>query len=97
LTIYPIDFSDEVNKQFLNFQLSAYPLSDPYMADQAKKMLEGADPDLNLMKGPPNPSKEKRTSLRGEGPNQIQIPLTQIKIMAVLNTHHTYRKNLPKY
>ncbi len=52
MTINPIAFADEVNKQFLRYQLTAFPLSVPDMADQAKKMLDGADPDSNLVKGP---------------------------------------------
>lgn len=52
MTINPIAFADEVNKQFLRYQLTAFPLSDPDMADQAKQMLEGADPDSHLIKGP---------------------------------------------
>ena len=52
MTINPIAFADEVNKQFLRYQLTAFPLSDPEMADQAKQMLEGVDPDSHLVKGP---------------------------------------------
>jgi len=52
MTINPIAFAEEVNQQFLRYQLTAFPLSDPEMARQAKEMLEGPDIDSHIVKGP---------------------------------------------
>ncbi len=50
MTINPIKFAEEVNNQFLRYQLTAFPLSDPNLSDQAKKMLKGRNSPL--IKGP---------------------------------------------
>ena len=50
MTINPIKFAHEVNEQFLRYQLTAFPLSDPNLSDQAKKMLKGRTSPL--IKGP---------------------------------------------
>jgi ATP-dependent helicase YprA (DUF1998 family) len=50
MTINPIKFAHEVNEQFLRYQLTAFPLSDPNLSDQAKKMLKGRNSPL--IKGP---------------------------------------------
>jgi len=50
LTINPIQFAYEVNEQFLRYQLTAFPLSDPDLSEQAKKMLMGRSSPL--IKGP---------------------------------------------
>ena len=50
MTINPIQFAEEVNNQFLRYQLTAFPLSDPDLSEQAKKMLTGRSSPL--IKGP---------------------------------------------
>lgn len=52
MTINPIAFAQDVNRQFLRYQLTAFPLSDPDMARQAKEMLTGESADSQLVKGP---------------------------------------------
>ncbi len=52
MTINPIAFAEEVNKQFLRYQLTAFPLSDPDLAQQAKQMLSGQREESQLVKGP---------------------------------------------
>ena len=52
MTINPIAFAQDVNRQFLRYQLTAFPLSDPDMAEQAKTMLGGEDQGSQLVKGP---------------------------------------------
>ena len=52
MTINPIAFAQEVNRQFLRFQLTAFPLSDPDLAGQARKMLAGMGEESQLVKGP---------------------------------------------
>jgi len=53
LTINPISFTQEVNKQFIRYQLTAFPLSDPDLSDQAKNMLsQSILKDSPLFKGP---------------------------------------------
>ncbi|MBU4501157.1 MAG: DEAD/DEAH box helicase [Nanoarchaeota archaeon] len=53
MTINPIRFAHEVNEQFLRYQLTAFPLSDPDLAEQAKKMLKGSEfRQSPLVKGP---------------------------------------------
>ena len=39
MTINPIAFAEDVNRQFLRYQLTAFPLSDPDMNRQAREML----------------------------------------------------------
>lgn len=50
MTINPIQFAYEVNEQFLKYQLTAFPLSDADLAEQAKKML--TKHPSPLIKGP---------------------------------------------
>ena len=52
MTINPIAFAQDVNRQFLRYQLTAFPLSDPDMAKQAKEMLGPRSTDSQLVKGP---------------------------------------------
>ncbi|MEM4729071.1 MAG: DEAD/DEAH box helicase [Thermoplasmata archaeon] len=52
MTINPIAFAEEVNRQFLRYQLTAFPLSDPDLARQARQMLTGPEGDSRLVKGP---------------------------------------------
>ncbi len=52
MTLNPIRFAHDVNQQFLRYQLTAFPMSDPDLADQAKKMLSGSDRESPLVKGP---------------------------------------------
>jgi hypothetical protein len=51
MTINPIQFAYEVNEQFLRYQLTAFPLADPTLSEQAKKMLKGPH-SSPLIKGP---------------------------------------------
>ena len=48
----PIAFADEVNRKFQNYQLTAFPLSDPDMFDQAYKLLTEKGTARPLIKGP---------------------------------------------
>jgi len=48
----PIRFADDVNTKFLNYQLTAFPLSDPGLAEQARKLLKGGVDFQPLIKGP---------------------------------------------
>jgi hypothetical protein len=50
MTINPIQFAHEVNEQFIRYQLTAFPLSDPDLAEQAKKMIKSSP--SRLLKGP---------------------------------------------
>lgn len=50
MTINPIQFAHEVNEQFIRYQLTAFPLSDPDLAEQAKKMIKSSPSPL--LKGP---------------------------------------------
>jgi ATP-dependent helicase YprA (DUF1998 family) len=52
MTLNPIRFAHDVNKQFLRYQLTAFPLSDPELADQAREIFSGTDRDSPLVKGP---------------------------------------------
>ena len=47
-----IAFADEVNKKFQNYQLTAFPLADPDMFDQAYKLLTEKSNSRPLIKGP---------------------------------------------
>lgn len=51
MSINPIMFAREVNKQFLRYQMTAFPLTDPDMNAQARKML-GDESSSQLVKGP---------------------------------------------
>ena len=48
----PIKFSNDVNTKFLNYQLTAFPLADPDLAEQAKRLLKGGVDFQPLIKGP---------------------------------------------
>src|SRR5665647_692039 len=52
MTLNPISFADQVNRQFLRYQLTAFPLSDPDLASQAREMLGGFGEASQLVKGP---------------------------------------------
>ncbi len=49
--INPVKFAYQVNQQFINYQLTAFPLSDNDLADQARDMLK-AKIGSPLIKGP---------------------------------------------
>lgn len=51
-TINPIRFASQVNKQFLDYQLTAFPLTDPDLAEQARAMLRGVLGRSPLIQGP---------------------------------------------
>ncbi len=51
-TINPIHFASQVNKQFLDYQLTAFPLTDPDLAAQARAMLRGMLGRSPLIQGP---------------------------------------------
>ena len=42
MTINPIKFAYEVNDQFIRYQLTAFPLSDEDLAQQAKNMIKSS-------------------------------------------------------
>lgn len=48
----PIRFANDVNTKFLNYQLTAFPIADPDLAEQAKKLLKGGVDFQPLIKGP---------------------------------------------
>ena len=48
----PIKFANDVNTRFLNYQHTAFPLSDPDLSEQAKKLLKGGVDFQPLIKGP---------------------------------------------
>ncbi len=52
MTLNPISFADQVNRQFLRYQLTAFPLSDPDLSSQAREMLGGFGESSQLVKGP---------------------------------------------
>src|SRR5215469_17703154 len=51
-TINPIHFASQVNKQFLDYQLTAFPLTDPELAQQAQAQLRGMLGRSPLIQGP---------------------------------------------
>lgn len=51
-TINPIRFASQVNKQFLDYQLTAFPLTDPDLAAQARTTLHGGLGRSPLIQGP---------------------------------------------
>src|SRR6266568_3510331 len=51
-TINPIQFASQVNTQFLDYQLTAFPLTDPDLATQARAMLRGILGRSPLIQGP---------------------------------------------
>lgn len=52
MSLNPILFAEEVNRQNFRYQLTAFPLSDPELARQAKEMLGAKTYDKELVKGP---------------------------------------------
>lgn len=53
MAINPIRFAEQVNDQFRRYQLTAFPLADPDLGEQARKLLgEGGFDDSPLVKGP---------------------------------------------
>ena len=67
MTMNPIAFAEEVNKQFFRYQLTAFPLSDPDLYLQARDMLGKGGEGSQLIKGPYislSRSFEERSSLR---------------------------------
>lgn len=53
MSFNPILFANEVNKQFIRYQLTAFPLSDPNISEQVKKILSpGMLEKSPLFKGP---------------------------------------------
>ncbi|MFA4906708.1 MAG: DEAD/DEAH box helicase [archaeon] len=48
----PIKFANDVNTKFLNYQLTAFPFSDPDLAEQARRLLKGGSDFQPLIKGP---------------------------------------------
>lgn len=51
-TINPIHFASQVNKQFLDYQLTAFPLTDPDLAAQARANLHTGLGHSPLIRGP---------------------------------------------
>ncbi|MFW6118828.1 MAG: DEAD/DEAH box helicase [Planctomycetota bacterium] len=52
MPINPIKFASRVNEQFLNYQLTAFPLTDPNLAEQARELLKGGSGASPLFRGP---------------------------------------------
>lgn len=50
--INPVAFANKVNEQFQNYQLTAFPLADPSLYDQAHKLLTEKGSERPLIKGP---------------------------------------------
>lgn len=50
--INPIAFANKVNEQFQNYQLTAFPLADPDLYDQAYRSLTDSGASRPLIKGP---------------------------------------------
>ncbi|MDQ0257513.1 ATP-dependent helicase YprA (DUF1998 family) [Evansella vedderi] len=50
--INPIKFANQVNEQFLNYQLTAFPLTDSDLASQARTLIKGSLGHSPLIKGP---------------------------------------------
>jgi DEAD/DEAH box helicase len=51
-TMNPVQFASQVNEQFLDYQLTAFPLTDPDLAGQARMMLRGMLGRSPLIQGP---------------------------------------------
>lgn len=51
-TLNPIHFASQVNKQFLDYQLTAFPLTDPDLAAQARASLHNGSGHSPLIRGP---------------------------------------------
>lgn len=52
MAINPITFAERVNRQFLRYQMTSFPLSDQRIADQANKQILGEHGSSPLVKGP---------------------------------------------
>lgn len=52
MTLNPLTFAEQVNRQFLRYQLTAFSLSDPDLARQARQMLGATGDRSHLFKGP---------------------------------------------
>lgn len=52
MPINPIKFANTVNDQFLNYQLTAFPITDPNLSKQAKELLKGQRQNSPLLQGP---------------------------------------------
>jgi hypothetical protein len=53
MAINPVQFAHGVCDEFLRYIFSAFPLSDPELADQARKKLKGRSSlDIPLVQGP---------------------------------------------
>lgn len=52
MPLNPIRFANDVNEQFLNYQLTTFPLRDPDLAGQARQLLRGPLGTSPLIKGP---------------------------------------------
>lgn len=52
MALNPIRFTSEVNEQFLKYQFTAFPLTDPDLATQARGLLRGPVGNSPLFKGP---------------------------------------------
>jgi len=48
----PIAFMERVNREFIDYQLTAFPLTDPRLADQARMLLRGPLSQSPLVQGP---------------------------------------------
>lgn len=51
-TINPIKFAKDVNENFLNYQLTAFPFTDEDLNNQAKELLKGDFENSPMIKGP---------------------------------------------
>jgi len=52
MAINPITFANRVNRQFLRYQMTSFPLSDQRIADQANTQILGEHGSSPLVKGP---------------------------------------------
>ena len=50
--INPIKFAKDVNENFLNYQLTAFPFTDEDLNNQAKELLKGKFGNSPMIKGP---------------------------------------------
>lgn len=50
--INPIRFAKEVNENFLNYQLTAFPFTDENLNKQAKNLIKGEEASSPMIKGP---------------------------------------------
>lgn len=52
MTLNPNTFAEQVNRQFLRYQLTAFPLSDPDLENQARIILGASGEESHLVRGP---------------------------------------------